>query len=72
MIADIVVDTNVPIVANGAPDRGGRRPALSCRAAAIQFLMDVLASRRVLLDLEGEIQKEYRRHLRGCLGTVPT
>ena len=59
------MDTNVPIVANGRPDpsNGGRRPAPTCRLAAIDFLEETLTSRRVLLDLAGEIQAEYRRYL---------
>lgn len=61
----IVVDTNVPIVANGRPDpsNGGRTPSTACRLAAIDFLEETLARRRVLLDLAGEIQAEYRRYL---------
>jgi hypothetical protein len=59
------VDTNVPIVANGRPDpsNGGRSPTPACRLAAIDFLEETLSSRRVLLDLAGEIQAEYRRYL---------
>lgn len=60
----IVVDTNVPIVANGRPDpANGRMPSLTCRAAAIRFLMDVLDRHKLLVDLGGEVQAEYRRHL---------
>ena len=61
----IVVDTNVPIVANGRPDpsNGGRAPSVGCRLGAIDFLEETLASRRILLDLAGEIQGEYRRYL---------
>lgn len=60
-----VVDTNVPIVANGRPDpsAGSRVPSLDCRLAAIDFLQALLLSGRVLLDLAGEIQAEYARHL---------
>jgi hypothetical protein len=59
------VDTNVPIVANGRPDpsNGGRAPAPACRLAAIDFLEETLRSRRVVLDLAGEIQAEYQRNL---------
>ena len=57
------IDTNVPVVANGR-DNGERPVALECREAAIRFLMDVLANReRVVVDEEGEIEKEYRRYL---------
>ena len=60
-----VVDTNVPIVANGRvdPSDGGRFPSLPCRLAAIDFLERLLKQGRVIMDLEGEIQREYRRHL---------
>ena len=61
----VVVDTNVPIVANGRPDSsdGGRSPSRICRFAAIDFLEETLKNSRVLLDLAGEIQAEYRRYL---------
>jgi hypothetical protein len=64
-VTSVVVDTNVPIVANGRPDpsSGGRSPTLACRLAAIDFLDETLRTRRVLLDLAGEIQAEYRRYL---------
>jgi hypothetical protein len=60
-----VVDTNVPIVANGRPGRaqGGRAPSIDCRRAAIDFLERLLDEGRVIVDLEGEILEEYRRHL---------
>lgn len=59
-----VVDTNVPIVANGRPDPDeARSPSVDCRMAAIAFLQGVLKSGRILVDLAGEIQGEYRRHL---------
>ena len=59
------MDTNVPIVANGRadPSKGGRSPSLTCRLAAMDFLEETLRTRRVLLDLAGEIQVEYRRYL---------
>ncbi|MCX7370913.1 MAG: hypothetical protein NTW56_00480 [Alphaproteobacteria bacterium] len=60
-----VVDTNVPIVANGYPDpsRGAREPSVQCRMAAIDFLEALLQKGRVLMDTAGEVQAEYRRHL---------
>ena len=60
-----VVDTNVPIVANGRrdPSRGTRDPSPPCRLAAIEFLTAVLKSGRIVLDVGGDIQAEYRRHL---------
>lgn len=60
-----VVDTNVPIVANGPRDANDRhRPAVDCRIAAVTFLREVLNSGTVLVDLAGDIQAEYRKHLR--------
>lgn len=61
----IVIDTNVPIVANGRsdPSNGGRAPSVMCRLAAINCLEETLATRRVLLDIAGEIQAEYHRYL---------
>lgn len=59
-----VVDTNVAIVANGRPDPVDLRPpSIACRMAAITFLQGVVAQGIVLLDLDGAIQDEYRRHL---------
>lgn len=60
-----VVDTNVPIVANGRPDpqESGRKPSIECRLAAIGFLEDLHDRGRAVVDLEGEIVDEYRRHL---------
>ena len=59
-----VVDTNVPIVANGRPDpKDARPPSVDCRVAAIVFLQNILKSGRILVDLAGEIQGEYRRYL---------
>jgi hypothetical protein len=64
-VSRVVVDTNVPIIANGRPDpsNGGRVPTVACRLAAIDFLEETLATRRVLIDIAGEIQAEYHRHL---------
>lgn len=58
-----VVDTNVPIVANGRTVNGQAPPSVECRQATVTFLKDVIASGRVLLDLAGEIQAEYRKYL---------
>lgn len=59
-----VVDTNVPIVANGRPDpEGSRAPSISCRIATVTFLQAVLKEGIILLDAAGEIQSEYRRYL---------
>jgi hypothetical protein len=54
-----VVDTNVAIVANGR----GTNASIDCRLAAVEFLNWLLANGRVILDLGGEIQAEYHRHL---------
>ncbi|MGA8169228.1 MAG: hypothetical protein WB816_00085 [Methylocystis sp.] len=59
-----VVDTNVPIVANGRPNPNDSGvPSITCRVAAIEFLVNTLESGKILLDLAGEIQAEYRRYL---------
>ena len=59
-----VVDTNVPIVANGRPDPNGAPvPAIGCRIAAVQFLQELIAEGRLVLDLAGDMQAEYRRYL---------
>lgn len=66
-----VVDTNVAIVANGRPDPiEPRPPSVPCRIAAVTFLREVVKKGTVLLDIEGAIQDEYRRHLnpRGAPG----
>ena len=54
-----VVDTNVPVVANGR----GTNASLDCRLAAIEFLKVLIEKGRVVLDLGGEIQAEYRAYL---------
>jgi hypothetical protein len=59
-----VVDTNVPIVANGSPDSDtAKQPTIDCRLKAVEFLRIAINFRCVLLDVEGEIQDEYRRYL---------
>jgi hypothetical protein len=58
-----VVDTNVPIVANGGKPQDNQPPSLDCRKAAVTFLLKLLRSGKVVIDLAGEIQAEYRRHL---------
>jgi hypothetical protein len=54
-----IVDTNVPLVANGAC--AGVSP--KCRLAAIDFLENLLVSGDLVLDLGGEIEAEYRKKL---------
>lgn len=53
-----VIDCNVAVVANGQP-----QASISCRIASIEFLMEVISSHIVLLDLGGDALKEYRKHL---------
>ncbi len=54
-----VVDTNVAIVANGRNTNAN----IDCRLAAIEFLNKLINEGQVILDIEGEIQAEYHRHL---------
>jgi predicted nucleic acid-binding protein len=58
-----VVDTNIPIIANGL--NGGLKGQASreCRLAAIEFLVKLVAKGRIILDVDGEIQQEYHRYL---------
>lgn len=60
-----VIDTNVPIVANGRPDPAGgaRAPSVDCRIASVVFLQEILVEGRIFLDVDGAIQAEYARHL---------
>jgi hypothetical protein len=60
-----VVDTNVPVVANGRsepPLQGA--PSIACRISCVEFLLDLLQNHEILLDDTGLIQSEYSRHLR--------
>ncbi len=54
-----VVDTNVPIVANGR----NTNATFDCRLAAAEFLNTLRMNGKTVLDLGGKIQKEYRRYL---------
>jgi hypothetical protein len=59
-----VVDTNVAIVANGRPDlEAPRPPSILCRIAAVTFLTELVKNGRVLVDVDGAIQAEYRNKL---------
>ena len=58
-LSRVVIDTNIPIVASGRSDH----VCDQCRLAAIKFLMRVLANDVVCIDLAGECQAEYHRHL---------
>ena len=57
-----IVDTNVLVVANGKNAQANAEPAGACRLAAIDALTDIKARRTLLLDADGEILDEYRRH----------
>jgi hypothetical protein len=57
----VVVDTNVPIVANGRGN--GNQPSPACQLATIQCLEGILSGKMILLDFAGDIQAEYRRYL---------
>lgn len=54
-----VVDTNVPIAANGR----NVDISLECRLSCIDFLEDLSGNGTLVVDLEGEVEAEYRRHL---------
>jgi hypothetical protein len=54
-----VVDTNVAVVANGR----AAHASVSCRLATLEFLDALVRRGRVVLDADGAIQQEYRRHL---------
>jgi hypothetical protein len=58
-VTDAVVDTNVALVANGMCEG----VTLLCRIAAIDFLEALIHKGRIAVDLEGEIEAEYRRRL---------
>ncbi|NBC12735.1 MAG: PIN domain-containing protein [Gammaproteobacteria bacterium] len=54
-----VIDTNVPVAANGR----NTHASPDCRLKAARFLRRMLQEGRTILDLAGEIQAEYRRYL---------
>lgn len=57
-----VVDTNVPIVANGTSDESNN-PGIQCRLSSIEFLENIINNGKIVIDIDGEIQREYHRHL---------
>lgn len=59
MKAIVIVDTNVPITANGHAEQA----SLACRLACISALRTIQAQRRISVDQSGLILQEYRRHL---------
>lgn len=58
-MGDVVVDTNVPMVANG---RAGQASD-ACVEASIDRLLAVQANDFVWVDADGLILEEYSRHL---------
>ncbi len=58
MKAIVVVDTNVPITANGRAEQAS--PA--CQLACITALRQIRAQRRIAVDRSGLILQEHRRH----------
>jgi hypothetical protein len=54
-----VIDTNVPIVANGK----SQSVSADCVIAAIEYLERIIERGKIVLDDAGEIQSEYHRHL---------
>jgi hypothetical protein len=54
-----VIDTNVPIVANGQDET----IRVDCRIAAVELLQTAVKTGKIFVDSAGEIQEEYRRHL---------
>lgn len=63
-----VIDTNVPIIANGRMDESSEReqsnPPIDCQLSAILFLTKVLENGKIIVDSAGLIETEYKRHLR--------
>jgi len=58
-----VVDTNVMVVANGRHD-GDSAVSASCRAASVEFLLELLSGNNcVLVDFAGAVLTEYRTYL---------
>lgn len=59
--AEVVVDTNVLVVANGKTEQASPK----CQAACNQEIKQLQAERRTLLDETGYIFEEYRKNLDG-------
>ena len=57
--AEVVVDTNVPLVANGKAEQAD----LACEVACVRELIQIRSERRILLDDKQLIIEEYRRNL---------
>lgn len=54
-----VIDTNVPIVANGDSER----VTIGCRLAAVELLQKAINKGMIFVDSAGAIEDEYRRYL---------
>ena len=54
-----VIDTNVPIVANGRDETIN----IECRLRSVRLLQKAISVGTVYLDSDGVIQAEYRKHL---------
>lgn len=59
MISAVVVDTNVPVVANAMADHAGEDCILNC----IERLLQVQKKEKLLLDDDMRILQEYRGYL---------
>lgn len=55
----VIVDTNVPLTANGVATHAD----LDCQMACLEKLMDIRGKGRVLVDASGFIFEEYSRNL---------
>lgn len=55
----VIVDTNVPVTANGRAEQA----SLACRLTCIEILRLIQSQRRIAVDQSGLILQEYRRHL---------
>ena len=59
IVGEVVVDTNVPIVANGR----GTHADTKCRLACVEAIHTIQASQTVVIDEARAILTEYRRNL---------
>lgn len=60
-VGEVIVDTNVPIVADGQ----SAGVCAKCRIATIDFLELLFHKGTLIIDLEGAVEEEYRKNLRG-------
>lgn len=54
-----IIDSNVCIIANGQ----NTNASIGCRLASIDFLELMINKGVLVLDLDGDIESEYRKHL---------